>query len=390
MRIFLCTVAVTLVLAGRSAEAVSCGNKLSSAETDTLRWLEKYYLYPKDGPNYDWPSSFLPRIVNSHVHALDGTKIPVHRWAYDVVLGPDNGFGPAVPGINVQYSINTASAAEAGQVYEEITQLFNRQYRADLGSGKKKRFDSVFETSLARAQIVLTVTSPGKLSGSTPVFTAGTFRISFRLAQVRHFYFSRHHVMVVNDQLRLSSGTVVPLLPQAKTCEVTIGTVQGATPEVVVGYTYSLTDVAAVDREFVRLREFYAQKFGFHPTEYGIWDTAQDVFVIGHKSEKFEIRLTAPAPASGDGLHTLYEKKPGDTFIHLGVEIHYSGTQQKVPGTDSRLYRAQHSDQAGTEAMAKFEVDPLQQENSRRPAQENSTYGEEPESNGPGLLDGMQ
>lgn len=372
------------VMAGfHAAYAVTCGNKLSSAQKDTLAWLEKFYLYPKDGPNYDWPNSYQPRLINNQVYAIDGTRIDVHPWAYDITLGKGYSLGVEYPETSVQYSINSASAQESQQILTELAELFKKRFKVDILTLPKKQYASIYEIKSQGKHHQLTIQVPSEkgLSG-------GKFSVSFSVHKAQHFYFSRNHFMVIDDKVKLSDGTIVPILPQAKTCDINLGTIEGSPPQVSLNYSYTITNVPQIDEEFQRLYKFYADVYKFDFRQYKIWDETMDIFIIAYQDKEREIRVSVAGPSKDKGLHTAYQSKPGETFSHLSAQLFLFNKKQIVPGTTQPLFRSQHSDQVGTPAMAKMEIDPIQEANSKRPAGGASQPGtnEEETSSGPGLF----
>jgi hypothetical protein len=77
-----------------------------------------------------------------------------------------------------------------------------------------------------------------------------------------------------------------------------------------------------------------------------------------------------------------------DTFSHLSAQLFLFNKKQIVPGAVEPLYRSQHSDDVGTPAMAKFEIDLVQEANRKRPTGGGAQpiNSEEETSNGPGLF----
>lgn len=380
MRLFFVLLALTGI---HTVHAITCGNKLSSAQKDTLAWLEKYYLYPKDGPNYDWPSSYQPRLIANQVYAVDGTRIDVHPWAYDIAMGKGQSLGVEYPETSVQYSINSSSAEESQKILDDLAEIFRKSMKVDIRKLPRKQYASVSEIKSRGKSYDLAILIPGEkgLSG-------GKFSVSFSLHKVQHFYFSRNHYMVIDDKVKLSDGTVVPILPQAKTCDINLGTIEGSPTQVSLNYTYTITNVPQIDGEFQRLYKFYADAYKFDFNQYKIWDETMDIFIIAHKTAAWEIRVSVAGPPKDRGLHTAYQASPSDTFSHLSAQLFFFKKKQIVPGTAEPLFRAQNSDQVGTAAMAKMEIDPVQEANSKRPTGAGSqpTNNEEESSSGPGLI----
>lgn len=371
-----------LLFFAEAAHAVTCGNKLSSAQKDTLAWLEKYYLYPKDGPGYDWPNSYQPRLIANQVYAIDGTRIDVHPWAYDITLGKGQSLGPEFPEASVQYSVNSASAEESQKILEDLADLFKKRFKIDILKLPKKQYASVYEIKSHGKSHDLTIQVPSEkgLSG-------GKFSVSFSIHKVQHFFFSRNHIMVIDDKVKLSDGTVVAILPQAKTCDINVGTIEGSPAQISLNYTYTITNVPALDDEFQRLYKFYADAYKFDAAQYKLWDETMDMFIIAYKNAEHEIRVSVAGPSKDKGLHSAYKATGSDTFSHLSAQLFLFNKKQIVPGYNQPLYRSQHSDEVGTPAMAKYEIDPVQEANSKRPTGGGSqSGGDEEASSGPGLF----
>lgn len=307
---------------------------------ETLEWLGQNFMYPESGPNYDWPSTEKPRVVNDSVMALDGTIIPVLPGASDVTLtdGKHSTAAGPYPAVSIEYEVKTADRATLSGNYRKLGNMF-KKYNVDLDSFSRTSPGDYIIIKGNGEGFECELLIPGKVRSNQLEFAeGGTMTVQYTVRGIAHFYFFRTNLLVVNDQVTLSDGTRLPIFPGKKIVEVDTGNVQGGSPEVHTGYSFYVPDHARYPAEFVQLYTLYAKRFNFPVSAYKVWDQDQDGFKIKYEDEKIIVVISTGGLPLNGGLQTNIDGMfSADKFLSLAAEVNFKNKEQMIPGQNAQL-----------------------------------------------------
>lgn len=328
---------------------------------ETLKWLETYYNYPESGPNYDWPSSYLPKVLpDNTIMTIDGTKIPVPAGAYEISFNASqSSFKTPAPQTGIYYRVKCAGQNSCDKTMNEIAQIFKKTYGMDIYKIDWQKNESSVTIKGSNNKIFLEILAPGKMNGKSIVFPEEEdyFAVNYSVTNVEHFFFDRSMLKVNSGKVTLTDGTVVPLVPGKKINQVTTGNVQGSeTPLVIVSYMLTIFDKDDANYkkkytdDFVKIYTFYSNHFKFPVDKYKIWDQDTESYIISYSDASKEVRIKIAGQPENNGLTTNIDRaverdKASKTdqdgynvyFGYIYVEVYFKNKKQIIPGTDEPL-----------------------------------------------------